>query len=251
MPRIIIKTEEEIQAMREGGKILANCLKETAKLAIPGASTLDLDLFAEKYIRDHNGTPSFKGYHGFPATLCTNVNSVVVHGIPKKDEILKEGDIISIDCGVIYKGLHTDSTVLVGVSNISDSKKKFISVAGEALAQAIATIKPGAFVGDISQAIEHQVTKNGYSVVTELTGHGVGRNLHESPVIPNRYEGRGDELAPGMTLAIEPIFAMGSPKIETLRDKWTIVTLDNSPAAQIEHTVLVTESGYEILTKCD
>lgn len=251
MPHIQIKTEEEIQSMRLGGKILANCLKETAKLAIPGASTLDLDLFAEKYIRDHGGVPSFKGYHGFPATLCTNVNSVVVHGIPKKDEILKEGDIISIDCGVIYKGLHTDATVLTQIGTIPDSKKKFIAIAKEALSQAIEVIKPGAFVGDISTAVENQIKKNGYSVVTELTGHGVGRNLHEAPIIPNHYEGKGPELAAGMTLAIEPIFAMGSPKIETLRDNWTIVTVDHSPAAQIEHTVLVTESGYEILTKCD
>lgn len=251
MSHIKIKTAKEIEIMRLGGKILANCLKETAILAVPGASTFDLDFFAEKYIKDHGGIPSFKGYHGFPATLCTNLNNVVVHGIPRKDEILKEGDIISIDCGVIYKGLHTDATVLVGVGKISDIKKKFISVAEEALAKGIETIKPGSFVGRISEEIEHQIVKNGYSVVTELTGHGVGRNLHEAPVIPNHYEGKGPELAPGMTLAIEPIFAMGSPKIETLRDNWTIVTVDNSPAAQIEHTVLVTESGYEILTQCD
>lgn len=248
---IHIKTDEEIKSMREGGRILGQCLKELADLAKPGISTYDLDQYAEKFIREHDGIPSFKGYHGYPATLCTSIDHVVVHGIPSPTEILKDGDLIAIDCGIIYKGLHTDSTVLVGVGNISKEKHRIILAAEETLSKAIDSIKPGIRVGDLSKVIEHSIREHGYSPVEELTGHGVGRNLHEEPHIPNRYEEDGPILKKGMTLAIEPIFAVGSPKIRTLNDNWTIVTVDGSYAAQIEHTILITETGCEILTPRD
>jgi len=249
MPKIIIKTPEEIEIMREGGKILANCLQETALRAKPGVSTLELDQFAEKFLRDHNTIPSFKGYSGFPATLCTNIDNVVVHGIPKKDEILKEGQFIAIDCGTIYKGFHTDSTVFIGIGKISSEKQKMISVAEEALGQAIMTLKDGVYLGELSGVIENTITKNGYSVVEELTGHGVGRKLHEYPYITNYRDQKLPIFKAGMTIAVEPIFTNGNGDIRTLADDWTIVTADNSLAAQIEHTLLVTENGCEILTQ--
>ena len=249
MPKIIIKTPEEIEIMREGGKILANCLQETALRAKPGISTLELDQFAEKFLRDHNTIPSFKGYAGFPATLCTNIDNVVVHGIPKKDEILKEGQFIAIDCGTIYKGFHTDSTVFIGIGKISTEKKKMISVAEEALGQAIMMLKDGVYLGELSGVIEDTITKNGYSVVEELTGHGVGRKLHEYPYITNYRDQKLPIFKAGMTIAVEPIFTNGNGDIRTLADNWTIVTADNSLAAQIEHTLLVTENGCEVLTQ--
>jgi methionyl aminopeptidase len=237
--------------MREGGIVLGQCLKETATRALPGTSTLELDQFAEQFLRDHGGTPTFKGYRGFPGTLCTNINEVVVHGIPKAEDVLKEGDIIAIDCGFSYKDLITDSTILVGVGQISPEKQQIIKAAEETLSTAIDFIKPNIHVGDLSVVIEAIIRKHGYNPVEELTGHGVGHKLHEPPHIPNQYEEQGPLLKTGMTLAIEPIFAVGSPKITTLKDKWTIVTSDGSLSAQIEHTILITETGCEVLTKRD
>ena len=235
--------------MREGGHILGQCLKETALRAQAGISTLELDQFAEKFLRSHNATPSFKGYQGFPGTLCTNINNQVVHSIPSKDQILKDGDIISIDCGSYLRGFHTDSTVLLAIGEISQAKKKMISVAEETLAKAIDFIKDGIYLGDLCDLIGKTITKNGYSVVEELTGHGIGRTLHEPPHVPNYKDGpKGPVLKAGMTLAIEPIFTMGSGKTTTLPDKWTVVTADNSLAVQIEHTILITETGCETLT---
>ena len=251
MSKTIIRTSEEIQYMREGGKVLGQCLKETAARALPGTSTLELDQFAEQFLRDHGGVPSFKGYNGFTGTLCTNINEVVVHGVPKADEILEEGDLIAIDCGFYYKNLHTDSTILIGIGNISPAKQKIIKAAEETLSKAIDVIKPGIRVGQLSKTIENAIRQHGYSPVEELTGHGVGRKLHEPPHIPNQYDGDGPILKAGQTLAIEPIFAAGSPKIYTLPDKWTIVTQDNSLSAQIEHTILITETGCETLTERD
>ena len=249
MQRVNIKTPEEIAIMREGGKILANCLQETALRAKPGVSTFELDAFAEKFLRDHNTIPSFKGYAGFPATLCTNIDNVVVHGIPKKDEILEEGQFIAIDCGTIYKGLHTDATVFIGIGKISAEKKKMISVAEETLGQAIMTLRDGVYLGELSGVIEDTITKNGYSVVEELTGHGIGRKLHEFPYVTNHREEKYPIFKAGMTIAVEPIFTNGNGDIRTLADDWTIVTADNALAAQIEHTLLVTENGCEILTQ--
>lgn len=248
-PHIPIKTPEEIQIMREGGKILAQCLQETKALAKPGISTFELDQFAENFLLNHNGKPSFKGYRGFPATLCTNINEQVVHGIPSKTQILKEGDIISIDCGFFYKGFHTDATVLLGIGKISKEKQKIIKTAGEALSKAIDYLKDGILLGDLSEAIEEVIRGNGYEVIEELTGHGIGRKLHEPPVVTNQRESTTPILRSGMTIAIEPIFAAGSGDIVTLEDKWSIVTKDHAIAVQIEHTVLITDDGCEILTE--
>lgn len=248
-PHIPIKTPEEIQIMREGGKVLAQCLKETAALAKPGISTFELDQFAENFLTQRDGKPSFKGYSGFPATLCTNVNDQVVHGIPNKEQILKEGDIISIDCGFFYKGFHTDATVLIGIGKISKEKQRIISTAEEALSKAIDCLKDGVLLGDLSETIEEVIRRNGYEVIEELTGHGIGRKLHEPPVVTNQRESAAPVLRSGMTIAIEPIFAAGSGDIITLKDKWSIVTRDHAIAAQIEHTVLITDNGCEILTE--
>ena len=252
--------------MREGGKILGQCLAQTAAKALPGVSTLELDQFAEEFLRRHGTFPSFKGYHGFPATLCTNINEQVVHGIPSKTQILQEGDIIAIDCGCLYKDLHTDATVFIAVGPangrpatdqppanpeaLSPEKARLLSSAKEILDTALNAIHDGIYLNDLCDTIGKAITTRGYSVVTELTGHGIGYRLHEPPHIPNQKEGTsgGPILKAGMTLAIEPIFTTGSGKIITLSDNWTIVTADKSLAAQIEHTILVTETGCEILT---
>lgn len=249
MANISIKTKEEINIMREGGKILAKCLKETANMAKAGISTIELDEFAEKFLLSHGGRPSFKGYQGYPATICVNIDNEVVHGIPRKDKIFKEGDMVSIDCGFLYKGLHTDATVIIGIGEVSKTKKKMIMIAKETLSKAIDSIKDGTYLGELSEVIEKNLKKNGYEVVEELTGHGIGRKLHESPIVTNSKESMMPILKSGMTIAIEPIFALGSGEIRTLRDNWTIVTEDHNIAAQIEHTVLITDTGCEVLTE--
>jgi len=249
MANATIKTTEEINIMREGGKILAKCLKETADMAKAGISTLELDEFAEKFLLSKGGKPSFKGYQGYPATLCVNIDSEVVHGIPRKNKILKEGDLVSIDCGFLYKGFHTDATVIIGIGEISKTKKRMIMIAKETLSKAIDSIKDGTYLGELSEIIEKNLKRNGYEVIEELTGHGIGKKLHESPIVTNTKESMMPILRSGMTIAIEPIFALGSGEIRTLRDNWTIVTEDGSVAAQIEHTVLITDTGCEILTE--
>jgi methionyl aminopeptidase len=245
---IHIKTSEEISKMRISGKILGNVLKYLKEIAKPGVTTKYLDLEAEKFIRNLKGIPTFKGYRGFPASICTPINEEVVHTIPS-DRILKNGDILTIDCGVTYEGLITDAAITIPIANVSKEVSKFINVAKETLSAGIKQVKPANKVGDISYAIQQIIVKNGYSVIHELTGHGVGYKLHEEPTI-NNYgkKHQGMSLKPGMTLAIEPIFAMGERYIQTLKDKWNIVTKDNSLAIQYEHTVLVTDSGCEILT---
>jgi methionyl aminopeptidase len=254
---IPIKTPEEIAIMREGGQILAHALQEIATKALPGISTIELDQIAENYIRTNGGVPSFKGYEGFPATLCTNIDEQVVHTIPHKDQILKEGDLISIDCGCYYKGLHTDSTILLHISDPNNPtqptphKKALLDAANDVINTAIQTIKPELPLINLCSTIGKTIRSNGYTPIAELTGHGIGHELHEFPHIPNQKESyaKGPILKAGMTLAIEPIFSEGSGKIKTLQDKWTIVTADNSIAVQIEHTILITETGCEVLTK--
>lgn len=245
---IIIKTNSEIDLMRISGKILAEVLEKTCKRAAPGISTNELDIFAEELIRKRGGIPGFKGYHGFPKTLCTAINEIIVHGIPRKDEILKEGDLLTIDCGVIYKGLNTDAARSVGIGEISPQKSKLIKTAYMALDNAIKKALPNKHLNEIGKAIQETVENAGFHVIKDLTGHGVGKKLHEDPVILNYYEGNpGPILRPGMTLAIEPIFSIGTSEMETLEDNWTIVTKDRSCAVQVEHTILVTETGNEIL----
>jgi len=246
---IIIKTPEEIELMRQSGKILAEILDKVCKLALPGISTLELDEFAEKFILEHGGLPSFKGYHGFPKTLCTSINDEIVHGIPKKDRILKEGDLLTIDCGVTFKGMITDAARSIGIGEISKEKEKLIKTAYHALSKAIDTVKPGIHIGIISRTIQDVIEKAGFHVVRDLTGHGVGKFLHEAPTILNYFDGNsGPVLEPGMTLAIEPIFSVGTSRMDTLPDKWTLVTNDGSCAVQAENTIVVTPSGCEILT---
>lgn len=247
---IIIKSAQEIQAMRESGQILAYVLEETCKMAKAGISTLELDRFAEKLIRQNGGTPAFKGYHGFPATLCTNIDEVVVHGIPSAKDILKEGDLLTIDCGVFLKGLCTDSARTVAIGNISPEKNRLLKTANEALYSGIDAAISGKNLHRIGETIQKIVEKAGFHVVYDLTGHGVGRKLHEDPTVYNYAQNTpGPILKPGMTLAIEPIFAVGTSQIETLPDDWTIVTVDGSCSIQEEHTILITENGPEILTQ--
>jgi len=247
---IAIKNFEEIILLRESGRILAETLETTANFAKEGMSTLDLDQFAENFIREREGKPAFKGYHGFPGTLCTSINEEIVHGIPRANKILRKGDLLTIDCGVLYKGLITDSAISIGIGEISAEKEKLIKTADEALSRAIDAAKPGVHLSEISKAVESTVKKAGFHVIRDLTGHGVGRQLHEDPTILNFFDGNlGPILKPGMTIAIEPIFSSGTSEMKELDDQWTLVTIDNSCAVQKEHTILITKDGNEILTK--
>lgn len=246
---IPIKTPEQIEFMRHGGLILKETLKIASEAVKPGISTLELDELAENYIRSKGAEPGFKGYRSFPATLCTSVNEQVVHGIPSKDTILKDGDIIGIDCGVLYKGFYTDACLTVLVGDVDPEIKYFVKITKKALAIAIKQVRPNGHVGDISFAIQKAIESYGYSAVVECTGHGVGKNLHEPPTILNVGEkGTKEIMQPGMTFAIEPISAMGNGDVITAEDGWTVVTKDRSVSAHFEHTILVTDSGYEILT---
>lgn len=247
---IIIKTDQEIETMRISGKILAEVLDECCKLARAGISTYELDQFAEKLIKANGGIPAFKGYHGFPSTLCTSLNERIVHSIPKKDEILKDGDLLTIDCGVIYDGMYTDAARSIGIGQISAEKEKLIQTANNALNSAIDLAKPGIHVSDISKTIQKIVEDAGFHVIYDLTGHGVGRKLHEDPIIANYFDGnKGPVLKAGMTIAIEPIFSVSSNYLKTLSDGWTIVTTDGSTAVQAENTILITKTGHEVLTE--
>lgn len=243
-----LKDERAIASMRKAGHILAEILREVSKKAVPGISTGELDSYAESLIKKHGVLPSFKGYHGYPAIFCINVNEEVVHAIPGK-RILKEGDIVSIDGGVVVDGYHSDAAVTVPVGNISPKVKHFIETVQKALALGIEQVKPGSHVGDIGYAIQTFIEKNGYGIVRDFVGHGIGKNLHDPPEIPNfGRKGKGPALVPGMTICIEPIVVMGERYVDVLEDGWTAVTRDHSLAAQVEHTILVTEMGHEILT---
>lgn len=246
---IAIKTDQEIAYMRISGKILAEVLEECCKIAKVGMSTYELDQIAENLIRQKGGIPAFKGFHGYPSTFCTSVNEAIVHSIPRKDQILKEGDLLTLDSGVIYKGMYTDAARSIGIGKISDTKKRLIETANKALSQAIDIVKPGIHLCEISKSIQKTVEGAGFRVIYDLTGHGIGHNLHEDPVILNYYDGnQGPVLKQGMTLAIEPIFSVGTNHLKTLKDKWTIVTADGSDAVQAENTILITQNGTEILT---
>ena len=246
---ISIKTDKEIAIMREGGKFLAEVLAKTLEKAVPGVSTYELDQFAENFIKQKGPIPSFKGYHGFPGTLCTCINEVIVHGIPKKNAILQEGDLFTIDCGILYKGLHTDAARTKEIGKVSKEKSKLLKTAKIALTKAIDMSKPGNHVGDISKIIQETVESAGFHIIKDLTGHGIGKKLHEPPQILNHWDGSpGPMLKTGMTLAIEPISSTGTSKMKTLKDKWTLVTTDGSCAVQVENTILITPRGAEILT---
>jgi len=245
-----IKSSREIEIMRKSSKIVATVLSEIRDLVKPGMSTLDLDKYAEKRIRDHNAEPSFKGYHGFPGSICSSINNEVVHGIPSKKKIINDGDLLKVDTGAFYNGYHGDSCITICVGNTSDKAIELSRVAKEALMLGIKQIKPQNKLLDIAGAIEDYVKANGFSIVEDYTGHGVGRNLHEEPSVFNfrTNDLPNVTLREGMTIAVEPIINLGSKYCKTLRDGWTVITKDGNLSAQWEHTVLVTEDGYEILT---
>ena len=247
---IQIKSAPEIEKMRRSAKIVATVLKEIAEITKPGMTTADLDEYAEQRIREMGATPSFKGYYGFPASICASVNNEVVHGIPNPKKVIRRGDVLKVDTGAYCDGFHGDSCITIAVGKVSKDASKLIKVAEEALYKGIEQVKAGNHLLDIAGAVEDHVKANGYSVVEEYTGHGVGKNLHEAPSVFNHRTKwmPNVKLKAGMTLAIEPILNAGSRHTRTLRDRWTVVTVDNNLSAQFEHTVLVTKDGYEILS---
>ncbi|MBP0021101.1 MAG: type I methionyl aminopeptidase [Cyanobacteria bacterium SBLK] len=250
---IELKSEYEVEIMRRSGLIVATVLKEIAEFVQPGMTTADLDAYAEKRIVEMGAKPSFKGYHGFPGSICACVNNEVVHGIPSRKKTIRAGDLLKVDTGAYQEGYHGDSCITIAVGKISPTAKKLMRVAEEALYKGIEQVKEGNYLMDIAGAIQDHVKGQGYSIVEEYTGHGVGRNLHEEPaVFHSRTRGLPNvKLRAGMTLAIEPIINAGSKHTRTLSDRWMVVTADNKLSAQFEHTVLVTATGYEILTDRD
>jgi methionyl aminopeptidase len=247
---IILKSPDEMAKMRVAGSIVAETIDTVLAAVGPGVSTADLDAVAEAFIRERKATPSFKGYRGFPASICASLNEEVVHGIPSPKRILKEGDVLSLDFGAIWDGYHADSAVTVFVGEPRSAEaEKLVRVTEEALEAGISQIRPGGRLSDISQAVQQVVEGAGFSVVREYVGHGVGRSLHEDPQIPNYgLPGRGPELRPGLVVAVEPMVTMGDWKTRVLADDWTVVTADGSLAAHFEHTIAVTEDGREVLT---
>jgi len=247
---IILKTPVEIEKMRAAGKIVASVLTALKEAVVPDKmTTLDLDLMADTMVRSMGGIPSFKGYRGYPASICVSVNEEVVHGIPCSQRALRNGDIVGIDLGVYLDGYHADAAITVAVGEISAEASRLLKVTREALYKGLEMARPGGHLSDISHAIQRHVERHGYSVVRELVGHGIGRDLHEDPQIPNYGRaGRGPRLAAGMTLAIEPMVNIGSSQVEILSDQWTYVTKDRSLSAHFEHTIVITNKGYTILT---
>jgi methionyl aminopeptidase len=247
---IELKTEAEIEIMRVSGKIVATVLKEIEAMTKPGMTTADLDGYAEKRIREMGATPSFKGYHGFPASICASINDEVVHGIPNPKKVINMGDIVKIDTGAFYNGFHGDSCITFPVGKIKRNAVKLLEVAEVALYKGIEQVRAGNYLMDIAIAVQDYVEKNGFTVVENFVGHGVGRNLHEEPSVFNvrTKDLPNVQLKAGMTLAIEPIINEGKKQTRTLKDRWTVVTVDKQLSAQFEHTVLVTHDGYEILT---
>lgn len=246
---IIIKSNKEIELMREAGKIVAETHEILKEAITPGISTLELDKIAENNIKKYGAIPSFKGYGGFPASICASVNDAVVHGIPN-NSLLKEGDIVSLDIGAYYKGYHGDAARTHGVGVISENDRNLIEVTRESFYEGIKFAREGYRLSDISHAIQAHVEKNGYSVVRDLVGHGIGMNLHEDPQVPNYGKpNKGPRLQEGMVLAIEPMVNAGKYKVKTLSDDWTVVTLDGKKSAHYEHTIAITKEEPIILTK--
>ncbi len=248
---ISIKSPREIELMDRAGTIVALVHKKMQEVVKPGISTLELDRIAEEVIRENGGTPSFKGYNGFPASICTSINDMLVHGIPDKT-ILKDGDIISIDVGACYKGYHGDSAWSYTVGEVSPEVQRLMKVTEESLYQGLKMAKPGNRIGDIANAIQLYVEHFGYSLPIEYTGHGIGRSVHEEPYVPNVGRAHTLEfLKKGMCIAVEPMVFMGKPHCKTLADGWGVVSRDHSLAAHYEHTIAILDDGYKILTKED
>jgi methionyl aminopeptidase len=248
---VILKSSWEIDLIRKSGRIVAEALARLTKLVEPGITTLDLDRLAEEYILKRGAKPAFKGYRGYPSSLCASVNEQVVHALPS-ERTLKEGDIVSLDLGSIVDGYYGDAAVTVPVGQVSDEAKRLIDVTQESLRRAIDAVHPGGRLSDISHAVQAAVEAEGFSVVRLFVGHGIGRSLHEEPQIPNfGPPGHGPVLKTGMVLAIEPMVNAGSPDVMILEDRWTAVTCDRSLSAHFEHTVALTENGTEVLTSLD
>lgn len=245
-----VRNDKEAATLREGGRTLAKILGAVVAAVKPGVSTETLNRIAAEAMNAAGVEPAFLGYHGYPAVLCTSVNTKVVHGIPSPDEILQEGDVIGLDIGIKSQGLYTDMAVSVGVGTISPEAQRLLDVTKTALDHAIENVRPNATTGDIGAAVQQYIEGQGFGVVRDLVGHGVGRRLHEEPVLPNfGIAGRGTRIAKGMVLAFEPMVTAGDWHVETLADGWSVVTVDGSLTAHFEHTVLVTENGCEVLTK--
>ncbi|MBO8165291.1 MAG: type I methionyl aminopeptidase [Brevibacillus sp.] len=246
---IILKSAAELEIMREAGRIVALTHQELAKAIKPGVTTKELDELAETFIRSKGAIPSFKGYGGFPGSICASVNEELVHGIPGK-RTLQEGDIISIDIGAQFHGYHGDSAWTYAVGKISEEDRLLMRVTEESLYRGLEQAAPGARLSDISHAVQVHAESHGFTIVREYVGHGIGQNLHEDPQIPNYGPpGRGPRLKPGMVLAIEPMVNAGERYVRTLEDNWTVVTVDGKKCAHYEHTIAITENGYEILTR--
>jgi len=246
---IICKTDSELKLMREAGRIVAETHKTLEKAIVPGITTRELDAIAEAFIRSQDAIPSFKGLYGFPASICASINEQLVHGIPS-DRKLNEGDIISIDIGAQYRGYHGDSAWTYPVGNVSDTAKKLLEVSERSLYTGLEEAKSGVRLYAISHAIQKCIEAEGFSVVREYAGHGIGKQLHEEPQIPNYgLPNHGPRLKTGMVLAVEPMVNAGQRYVKTLQDNWTVVTVDGSLCAHFEHTIAITEDGCEILTK--
>ncbi len=248
---IQIKTREEVELLRENNALVSLTLAEVGKHIRPGVTTKELDGIAEDFIRAHGAVPGFLGYNGFPATLCVSVNEQVVHGIPS-GYALQEGDIVSVDCGTILKGFYGDSAYTFAVGRISEEAERLLEVTKKALREGVAQIKAGARVGDISAAVQHMAESNGFSVVRELVGHGLGRKMHEEPEVPNfGRRGSGPILREGMVICVEPMINAGSRAVVFEQDGWTVRTRDRKPSAHFEWAVAVTATGADILTDFD
>lgn len=248
---IYLKTDEEVELLRESNQLVGKTLATVAERIAPGVKTIDLDKLAEEFIRSHGAVPSFLGYSGFPNSLCISVNEVVVHGIPS-DYMLKEGDIISVDCGVYKNGYHGDSAYTFAVGEISEEKKQLMKTTKESLYKGIAAATAGNRVGDIGHAVQTYCEDRGYSVVRDLVGHGIGRNLHEEPQVPNYgRSGRGKKLQDGLVIAIEPMINIGKKEVTMLNDGWTIPTIDGKSSAHYEHSLVVRKGEADILSTFD
>ena len=247
---VVLKSSQEIEKMRHAGQIVREVLELVRSKVKPGATTFDLEKAAETRLTELNVKAAFKGYHGYPCVLCTSVNSEVVHGIPSPKRVLKEGDIVSVDFGVVVDGYYGDAAITVPVGSIDEKAARLLKVTEESLKAGIAAVKPGATLGDVGAAVQGVVEGQGFSVVRDFVGHGIGVHMHEDPQVPNFGEaGRGMKLKPGMVIAIEPMVNAGGPDVRVLDDGWTAVAKDGSMSAHFEHTVAVTATGARILTE--
>jgi len=246
---IVCRSAAELEKMRAAGRLVGEVLTALTPSVVPGVTTAELDEVAEKMITDAGAIPAFKGYHGYPATICSSINEEVIHGIPSGQRVLREGDILSIDVGASLEGYFGDSAITLPVGHVSEEAARLLTVTEEALYKAIEVARPGGRVSDIGHAVQKHVEAYGFSVVREFVGHGIGQKMHEEPQVPNYGEpGRGPRLAEGMVLAIEPMVNAGKPAVKVLGDGWTAVTRDGSLSAHFEHTVAVTKNGPDVLT---